>query len=371
MSTFDIFISYRRDGGEALACLLAEKLRQKGYKVFYDIDSLRSGKFNEAIYSIIHNCTDVLCILPEHGLDRCENDEDWVRREIAYAIKEKKHIIPILMRNFVFPEKLPEDIDELRNYNGVTANMEFFDAAFEKLLTMLESAKRLSEIDYSRYTHDPLIIDEIQMCLEDLKNDYSYKAMANLAWAYYKANNQFLNSEAYRLSAKAAEKGNAEAQCLLGKLYQEGKGVEKNPVQAFEWLYKAAGSGNPDAFYELAKCFGNNTLSRKYRLYFMENAVNHGLREKDVIEQIALEYSMGTLVSRNIETADYYLALLPDQDRREVTWKIADALDKKKDPTSFDVANRYYGLLAKEGDDDLSRKASFRLSFINKFWRKW
>ena len=32
-----IFISYRRDGGEALAQLLNDRLKMLGYEVFYDI----------------------------------------------------------------------------------------------------------------------------------------------------------------------------------------------------------------------------------------------------------------------------------------------------------------------------------------------
>ena len=42
---YQIFISYRRSGGEALAYLLNEKLSALGYKVFYDIESLSSGRF--------------------------------------------------------------------------------------------------------------------------------------------------------------------------------------------------------------------------------------------------------------------------------------------------------------------------------------
>lgn len=85
MVKYDIFISYRREGGEAMACLLCDKLRQREFKVFYDVESLRSGKFNDEIYDVIHNCTDVICVLPENALDRCQDEEDWVRREIAYG----------------------------------------------------------------------------------------------------------------------------------------------------------------------------------------------------------------------------------------------------------------------------------------------
>ena len=112
---YQIFISYRRAGGEDLARLLEYKLTDRGFKVFFDVEALRSGAFNKALFEKIAECTDVLVVLPPHGLDRCVNPDDWVRLEIARALKLKKNVIPIMMRNFSFPETLPEDIDDLRN----------------------------------------------------------------------------------------------------------------------------------------------------------------------------------------------------------------------------------------------------------------
>lgn len=139
MEKYDIFVSYRRDGGEALAYLISERLKQKGLSVFYDVESLRSGKFNDEIFDVISNCTDVIVVLPQNSLDRCEEKDDWLKKEIAYAIESKKNIIPVMMRNFKFPYRLPKEIDDLRNFNGISINnMEYFEAAFEKLLSMLE-----------------------------------------------------------------------------------------------------------------------------------------------------------------------------------------------------------------------------------------
>lgn len=87
---YDIFISYRRDGGDMMAHILYERLTQKGYSVFQDVESLRSGKFNTAIYEKIEQCKDVILILPPNGLDRCIDEEDWVRKEIIFALKNKK-----------------------------------------------------------------------------------------------------------------------------------------------------------------------------------------------------------------------------------------------------------------------------------------
>ena len=92
---YDIFISYRRDGGAQYARILQLMLTQRGYKVFLDYDELTDGKF-----------------LSQDALVRCKNEGDWVRREIQLAISEGKHIIPVNPDNSFdgIPDDIPEDI---------------------------------------------------------------------------------------------------------------------------------------------------------------------------------------------------------------------------------------------------------------------
>ena len=128
---YQIFVSYRRDGGEALAQLMADRLRGKGFVVFHDVESLRSGAFNEDLLNKIAECEDVLVILPPNGLDRCISDpDDWVLREISHALKLGKNVIPIMMRNFEFPAGLPEDIAILPNLNGITCYRKIGQSVF-------------------------------------------------------------------------------------------------------------------------------------------------------------------------------------------------------------------------------------------------
>jgi hypothetical protein len=136
---YDIFISYRRDGGEQSAKAIYDRLRDKGYNVFLDVETLRSGAFNEKLYSVIEECNDVLVILSPNSLDRCKNEDDWVRLEIAHAFKCSKNVVPVMLRDFNFPAELPEDIDALRYRNGIQASVEFFDAFLEKLYSFLKS----------------------------------------------------------------------------------------------------------------------------------------------------------------------------------------------------------------------------------------
>ena len=136
-----IFISYRRDGGEALAYTLNKELQERGYSVFYDTESLTSEVFDERLLKEIEQCDDFVLVLPPKALDRCiENDDDWVRIEIRHALAHSKHIVPVLMRGFTFPDNLPSDIRNVRSYNGVDfESMEFMDARMEKLSDFLKS----------------------------------------------------------------------------------------------------------------------------------------------------------------------------------------------------------------------------------------
>ena len=143
MQKYDVFISYRRDGGDVTAKYLRDALTERGYKVFLDVESLRNGPFNEALYEVIENTKDFLLVLPPNGLDRCVNENDWVRLEIEHAKECDRNIVPIMLKGFSFPEELPESIDFIR-FQSAPPNMEinFFDAYVDKLQTFLISKPR-------------------------------------------------------------------------------------------------------------------------------------------------------------------------------------------------------------------------------------
>ena len=135
---YEIFLSYRRDGGMDTATLLSQTLKNKGYRVFLDVESLRSGAFNTKLYEIIDNCTDFLVILPPNGLDRCSDEQDWVRLEIERAKQGGKNIIPIMLRGFEFPKELPESIDFIRYQNAPPIDTgAYYDAFVDKLTEFL------------------------------------------------------------------------------------------------------------------------------------------------------------------------------------------------------------------------------------------
>lgn len=60
---YDIFISYRREGGSPYASQLRTILLHEGYKVFMDTENLYAGQFEDKIFKYIDECTDFIVIL--------------------------------------------------------------------------------------------------------------------------------------------------------------------------------------------------------------------------------------------------------------------------------------------------------------------
>lgn len=93
--SYDIFISYRREGGKELARSLKSELERRGYQVFLDFDELNDGVFDRRIMEAIDASPIFIVLLSPHALDRCVNADDWVRREIEYALSTDRHVVPI------------------------------------------------------------------------------------------------------------------------------------------------------------------------------------------------------------------------------------------------------------------------------------
>lgn len=139
MKRYDIFISYRREGGFDTAKHLSDLLTRDGYRVSFDIDTLQSGDFNTQLYECIDLCKDFLLIVDKHAFDRTIIDEiprekDWLRCELAYALKKRKNVIPVFLSGVKgFPEGLPNDISGVSTKNGPEYNQYYFDDFYRKL----------------------------------------------------------------------------------------------------------------------------------------------------------------------------------------------------------------------------------------------
>lgn len=62
-------------------------------------------------------------------------------------------------------------------------------------------------------------------------------------------------ADAFKFFRQSAEKGNAEAQNMLGECYDMGRGVVLNHETAVMWYVRSSNQGNQYAMYTLAWCF--------------------------------------------------------------------------------------------------------------------
>jgi hypothetical protein len=108
---YDVFISYRREGGDKYARTIQQAL-EKQYRVFLDFDELKDGVFDQRIIDAISESSVFLLILSKGALDRCVNEDDWVRQEILHATKCGCHIVPVTIDDTFegLPASLPEEL---------------------------------------------------------------------------------------------------------------------------------------------------------------------------------------------------------------------------------------------------------------------
>jgi len=147
MAKYDIFISYRREGGYDTAKHLYDLLTRDGYRVSFDIDTLRNGDFDTSLLKRIDECKDFILIVDEHAFDRTLDPEfnsnnDWLRQELAYALKNGKNIVPIFLNGVQgFPSNLPKDIIGVVKKNGPKYDRYYFNDFYKKLCSSFLTAK--------------------------------------------------------------------------------------------------------------------------------------------------------------------------------------------------------------------------------------
>lgn len=134
-----VFISYRRtNAGWALAIFQA--LDAYGYDVFFDYLSIGSGDFEQAILGNIASRAHFIVILTPSALERVNQPGDWLRREIEYAIDQRRNIIPLMLEGFDFNshgiKKYLTESDKLavlQRYQALSVPTDYFLEAMERL----------------------------------------------------------------------------------------------------------------------------------------------------------------------------------------------------------------------------------------------
>jgi hypothetical protein len=148
-----VFISYRRDAGAGYAGRIADALVEHfgEDKVFRDIDSLEPGlDFAEAIERAIESSEVLIAVIGKNwltatdaaGQNRLENPDDYVRTEIATALKRNIRVIPLLIQGAAMPSarELPDDLAPLSRRNAFEIHDSSWRDDIRRLVTVLERA---------------------------------------------------------------------------------------------------------------------------------------------------------------------------------------------------------------------------------------
>jgi hypothetical protein len=160
-----IFISYRREESRWSARSLYDRLcaHFDRKQIFMDIDAIALGDdFVKAIEKTVGQCEVLIAVIGARWLTskdeqdgrRLDNPEDFVRREIATALKREIRVIPVLVDGASMPRstELPDDLKPLIRRNALQVTDTGFDddcrrlvAAIEQILEEAKTGRRERE----------------------------------------------------------------------------------------------------------------------------------------------------------------------------------------------------------------------------------
>jgi hypothetical protein len=147
-----VFISYRREDSIAYAGRLYDRLHAAfgRHRVFMDFDTIAPGSnFVDTINQRLDSCDVMLVIIGRlwltasapDGSRRLDSPQDFVRIEVAAALRRGVVVIPILMGGSSMPEPvhLPEDLRELSGRQAMVISDIGFHDGVDRLIRLLKS----------------------------------------------------------------------------------------------------------------------------------------------------------------------------------------------------------------------------------------
>ena len=133
------FISYRRDPtGKAFARLLRQELTHRGYDAFLDVDCVDAGPWAAQITTQVPSRAHFLLLLTSGALDRCADDDDWVRREFLTAVQHGRNIVPVLEESVdlaAMRAACPEPVKAIFDFQIATIRQSSFNGDLETLVS--------------------------------------------------------------------------------------------------------------------------------------------------------------------------------------------------------------------------------------------
>jgi len=146
-----IFISYRREESRWSARSLCDRLTEHfdRNQIFMDVDAIALGEdFLKAIEKRVGECDVLIAVIGTHWLTstdeqggrRLDNSEDFVRMEIATALRRDIRVIPVLVNGALMPRStgLPDDLKQLVYLHALQVGDTHFDDDCRRLVAAIE-----------------------------------------------------------------------------------------------------------------------------------------------------------------------------------------------------------------------------------------
>ena len=177
-----IFINYRRVDTEGYVGRLYDHLVQHfdPQDIFMDVSSIEPGAdFVQALEDAVATC-DVfiamigptwLTAIDDDGERRIDQWNDFVRIEIASALRQKKLVIPVLVgrAKMPTPPMLPEDLQPLARRNAIELSHQRFVYDVNQLVKTIKGAASLPPVAKPRA--DSAVIREKEAALKAVRDD--------------------------------------------------------------------------------------------------------------------------------------------------------------------------------------------------------
>jgi hypothetical protein len=139
----DVFVSYRREDGDGIAQVVAEKLRKRGYRVFLDVENLGGGQWMKELEDRILQCPDFVPVVTPEYVKRLVVPTTVIHKEVATALSAGKQVVPLIVAKLTgdspFPAKLPAAVSALPAMNGIKYVHEYAEEGIARLCTFLKS----------------------------------------------------------------------------------------------------------------------------------------------------------------------------------------------------------------------------------------
>lgn len=159
---YDVFISYRRldengnISGRDQARLIAKQLELEGIESFFDYSEIKDNEFDKIIIPAIQKCNVFILVLTKNSLNRCINEDDWVRREIETAISSQCKIISVTPDNSFngWPSTLPSSLERIKNIQISDIHMgSLFEISVKKLIEdrILQNNSSVTKLKKRKY----------------------------------------------------------------------------------------------------------------------------------------------------------------------------------------------------------------------------